>query len=183
MWLPDLRTARLAAVAAVCALCAGCFQPMYGERPLAGGQSLRATLQSVDVQQIDAPKGSPQERIAVEVRNALMFDITGGAGSGVPTHRLVVKIAPTRSTLLVDRTSARASSENYGIDASFTLTEIATGKPVVNGSTFARVSYDIPGTQQRFARARALRDAEDRAAQVIAENIKNRLASYFIAGT
>jgi LPS-assembly lipoprotein len=183
MWSPDLSIARLAAVIAVSSLCAGCFQPMYGERPLASGQSLRTTLQSIDVQQIDAPKGTSQERIAVEVRNALMFDIKGGAGSGVATHRLVVKIVPTRTSLLVDRTSARASSENFGIDASFILTEIATGKPVVNGNTFARVSYDIPGTEQRFARARALRDAEDRAAQVIAENIKNRLASYFIAGT
>jgi LPS-assembly lipoprotein len=45
------------------------------------------------------------------------------------------------------------------------------------------VSYDIPGQAQRFARARALRDAEDRAAKLIADNIKARLASYFVAGT
>jgi hypothetical protein len=30
---------------------------------------------------------------------------------------------------------------------------------------------------------RGLRDAETRAAKVIAENIKSRLASYFVAGT
>jgi LPS-assembly lipoprotein len=45
------------------------------------------------------------------------------------------------------------------------------------------VSYDIPGNLQRFARARAFRDAEDRAANEIAENIQTRLASYFYAGT
>jgi LPS-assembly lipoprotein len=54
---------------------------------------------------------------------------------------------------------------------------------VMTGSTFARVSYDIPGQLQRFARARAFRDAEDRAAQEIAENIQTRLASFFVAGT
>ena len=63
------------------------------------------------------------------------------------------------------------------------MTDIATNKPVVNGQAFARVSYDIPGTEQRFARVRALRDAENRAASVIAEQIKSRLASYFVAGT
>jgi LPS-assembly lipoprotein len=174
---------RLAAVAALGALCAGCFQPLYGERTVAGGQPLRAALSSVEIQQIDAAKGTPQERVAVEVRNALIYDMTGGSGSGVPTHRLVVRILPSRNSLIVDRTSARPSAENYGIDAVYVLTDISTGKPVVNGTTFARVSYDIPGQEQRFARSRALRDAEDRAAQVIAENIKNRLASFFIAGT
>jgi LPS-assembly lipoprotein len=37
--------------------------------------------------------------------------------------------------------------------------------------------------QQRFAHQRAQRDAEDRAAKVIAEQIRSRLASYFVAGT
>ena len=36
---------------------------------------------------------------------------------------------------------------------------------MLTGTTFSRVSYDIPGNYQRFARARALRDAEDRAAR------------------
>jgi LPS-assembly lipoprotein len=54
---------------------------------------------------------------------------------------------------------------------------------VVTGQTFARVSYDIPGQEQRFARLRGLRDAETRAAKVIADNIRTRLASYFAAGT
>ena len=53
----------------------------------------------------------------------------------------------------------------------------------MTGTTFSRVSYDIPGQLQRFARARAFRDAEDRAANEIAENIQTRLASYFYAGT
>ena len=57
------------------------------------------------------------------------------------------------------------------------------GKPVVKGSTFARVSYNIPGQQQRFAGDRGLRDAENRAAKVIADNIQSRLASHFAAAS
>lgn len=72
--------------------------------------------------------------------------------------------------------------ENYGIDATYTLTDVATGKVVISGQTFARVSFDIPGQQQRFARARGLRDAENRAAKVIADQIRSRLASFFAAG-
>jgi LPS-assembly lipoprotein len=53
----------------------------------------------------------------------------------------------------------------------------------MTGRTFARVSFDIPGQQQRFARARGLRDAEDRASQIIAEHIRSRLASYFVTGS
>jgi LPS-assembly lipoprotein len=53
----------------------------------------------------------------------------------------------------------------------------------MTGTTFSRVSYEIPGSYQRFARARAFRDAEDRACQEIAERIQTRLASFFYAGT
>jgi LPS-assembly lipoprotein len=89
----------------------------------------------------------------------------------------------TRLTVIVDLTSARPELENYGLNASYTLVDVKTGKVVVSDVTFARVSYDIPGQEQRFARARGLRDAENRASKVIAEAIKNRLASYFVAGT
>jgi LPS-assembly lipoprotein len=176
---------RFAVAAALSALCAGCFQPLYGSQPLANaqGQSLRDSMSGVEVLQIRAPRGSPQERLAVEVRNAIVFDLTGGSGSALPTHRLNVNIAPTRLSLIVDRTSGRPNAENFGIDATYTLVDIATGKAVVTGTTFARVTYDIPGSEQRFARQRALRDAEDRAAKVIAENIRHRLASFFVAGT
>ena len=85
--------------------------------------------------------------------------------------------------MIVDITTARPDVEQYGINAIYTLVEIATNKPVLTGQTFSRVSYDIPGQQQRFSRARGLRDAENRAAKVIAENIRLRLASYFVAGT
>ena len=53
----------------------------------------------------------------------------------------------------------------------------------MTGTTFSRVTSDIPGCYQRFARARAFRDAEDRAAQEVAERIQTRLASFFYAGS
>jgi LPS-assembly lipoprotein len=86
-------------------------------------------------------------------------------------------------SVIVDITSGRPDVEDYALNVNYTLTDIKTGKPVITGNTFARVSYDIPGQAQRFARARGLRDAENRAAKLIADNIKARLASFFVAGT
>ena len=53
----------------------------------------------------------------------------------------------------------------------------------MTGTTFSRVSSDYPGQQQRFARVRARLDAEDRAAKVIAEAVRTRVASFFVAGS
>src|SRR5258708_5706845 len=100
-----------------------------------------------------------------------------------PTHRLVLRFSTSRSSLIIDPNTALPSSENYGIDAQYNLIEIASNKSVMTGTTFSRVSYDIPGQLQRFARSRAFRDAEDRAAQEIAENLRARRGSFFVAGT
>ncbi len=174
--------ARLLAVAALAALTAGCFQPMYAEHA-DGTPALREKLMGVEIPPVDKPNASREARIGVEIRNALAFKLYGTATGMPPTHRLVLRFTTTRSSLMIDPTTALPSSENYGIDAQYNLIEIATNKSVMTGSTFARVSYDMPGSYQRFARSRAFRDAEDRASQEIAENIQTRLASYFVAGT
>src|SRR5581483_4539036 len=154
---------RLVAVFGLSALCGACFQPLYGTKSVgtAGGPALRESLAAVDVSQIDAPQGTDESRIAVEIRNSLLFSLTGGGNSAPPTHRLKIQMSSTRASVIVDIASKRPDIENYGINATYSLTEIATGKVVLTGQTFARVSYDIPGQQQRFARIRGLRDSEN----------------------
>jgi len=174
--------ARLLAVVALAALTAGCFQPMYAEHT-DGTPGLREKLMGVEIPPVDKPNASPEARIGVEIRNALAFKLYGEATGMPPTHRLVLKFSTSRSSLLVSQTTGLPTSENVGVDAQFNLIEIASNKSVMTGTTFARVSYDIPGSYQRFSRTRAFRDAEDRAADQIAENIQTRLASFFVAGT
>jgi LPS-assembly lipoprotein len=188
MWWPDQRAAgtrfaRLAATLGVAACVAGCFQPLYADRSLDGGPSLRAGLAAVDVKQIEAGKGTDEARLAVEIRNALIFALTSGGPTPRPAYSLIVRMHSTVADIIVDTSTTRPAIEDYGINATYELTEIASGKGVVTGQTFARVSYDVPGQEQRFARLRGLRDAESRAAKVIAENIRTRLASYFAAVT
>ena len=174
--------ARLLAVAAMAALTAGCFQPMYAEHT-DGTPGLREKLMGIELPPIDKPNASRDARLGVEIRNALAFKLYGNATGMPPTHRLVIRFTSNRTSLMTDPNTALPTSENYGIDAQYNLIEIASNKSVMTGSTFSRVTYDIPGSIQRFARTRALRDAEDRAAQEIAENIQTRLASFFVAGT
>ncbi|MFL6819256.1 MAG: LPS assembly lipoprotein LptE [Bradyrhizobium sp.] len=183
MSLASLRiAARLFAVAAAAALTAGCFQPMYAERS-DGTPGLREKLMGVELPPVNKPNASREARLGVEIRNALAFKLYGNATGMPPTHRLVLRFSTSRSSLMVDPNTALPSSENYSLDAQYNLVEIVSNKSVMTGTTFSRVSYDIPGQLQRFARARAVRDAEDRAAQEIAENIQTRLASFFVAGT
>ena len=174
--------ARLLVVAALGALTAGCFQPMYAAHT-DGTPALREKLMGVDLPPVDKPNGSRDARLGVEIRNALAFKLYGGAVGMPPTHKLVIRFNTSRSSLILDPTTALPSIENYGIDAQYNLVEIVSGKSVMTGSTFSRVSYDIPGQLQRFARQRAFRDAEDRACAEIAENIQTRLASYFTVGS
>jgi LPS-assembly lipoprotein len=185
MWWHDHRStvARFAGVLALTSLLGGCLEPLYGERSLSGGGSgLRERMSSVQITPIKVPNGSPQARIAVELQNDLNFQFTGGSGRVGSTHTLKVDLMTQNQQVIVDITTARADVQQFGINVNYTLVENATGKPVVNGQTFARVAYDNPGQEQRFANARGQRDAETRAAKVISDHIKSRLASYFAAG-
>jgi LPS-assembly lipoprotein len=173
---------RLLLAFALAGLTAGCFQPLYGDKAV-GGADVGDKLAAVEVVPINLPNGTRVARVGGEVRNELIYELTGGAGVASPTYRLDIKMADTVVSVIVDVTSGRPDVQNYGIDATYTLIDTTTGKAVVNGATFSRVSYNIPGQQQRFAGDRGLRDAENRAAKVIAENIRSRLASYFTSGT
>jgi LPS-assembly lipoprotein len=173
---------RLALALALSGLVAGCFQPLYGARTL-DGASVADQLKLVDVAHINVPNGTPEASLASELRNVLIFELAGGAPTRAPTHRLTIHMSTIRQQVIVDITTSRPDVEQTGVNADYTLAEIGSGKVVVTGRTFSRVSYDNPGQEQRFARARGRRDAEHRAAKVIAENIRARLASYFIAGT
>lgn len=191
MWWPDkaLKISLFGQLALVCALgglCAGCFQPLYGSSSAINGTNVKDQLAGVDVRPIDAPNGTAVSRMGGEVRNELIFDFTGGAGKiapGAATHALIINMSATAQQVIVDTTTARPDVTNYGIDATYALTDLKTNQIVLRGRAFSRVSYDIPGQQQRFAGSRAQRDAQDRASKVLSEQIKQRLASYFLAGT
>lgn len=180
------RMVRILMALAVAGLTAGCFQPLYGDRASVGGGAAPGVIdkmRSVDVPMVSVSQSGRLPRVGGEIRNELIYQLTGGGGEGTTSYVLKISISSTNLQVISDVNTARSDVQNYGIDASYALSEVGTGRQLFSGSTFARVSYDTPGQQQRFAGIRGLRDAENRAAKVIAENIRNRLASHFAAGT
>src|SRR4029077_3514738 len=123
---------------------------------------------SVDIPPIAALKGTPTERVAIGMRNALQFDLHNGQNTFAPVYALKVGVGSTQYTAYVDPVSGRPDTQIEVVSANYELVELATGKTVVSDITYVHVDYDIPGSQQRFAGQRARRDAEDRAVQVAA---------------
>jgi LPS-assembly lipoprotein len=160
----------------------GCFQPLYGTSTETGRPAVRDALSAIDVQQIPAAANTSEAPLAVQIRNDLLFNFTGGGYPAPSTHKLKVEIFGNRAVVVIDRATALPNVETYTLRTTYSLTEIATGKVVVTGQASAPVSYDTLG-QQRFARLGGMHDAERRAAKVISDNITTRLASYFVSGS
>ncbi len=138
----------------------------------------------VEVAPVDKPNAlAAKPALAVEIRNALAVQAQRRRRRRAADPQAGAALYGTsRSSLIVDpddgacrRARTTASTRSYN------LIDLATDKSVLTGTTFSRVSYDIPGQRSAPAPAR-LRDAEDRAARVIADNIQTRLASFFVAG-
>ena len=175
--------ARLAIVLVLGGLTAACFQPLYGSNSNSVDDSVRDKFAAIEIAEIDGRKGTPAERLAVALRNELMFDLNGGTQPVSPIYRLdVTRLGAGATTVIIDVTG-RPDQQLVMAEATFNLTEIETKKGLFGDYTFANASFDAPASGQRFARQRGQRDAEDRALKLLAENIRNRLASYFVAGT
>jgi LPS-assembly lipoprotein len=176
------RLARLAIALVAAGLTAGCFQPLYGRGPSPDADSVHDKLGAVLIAKIPGQQGTTA-RVAVSLHNALQYDLNGNAVVTAPTYRLQVTLGVTAVSVTIDPVSGRPTSQVNGVTAYYQLVEIATGKVVINATSSAHVDTDFPGSQQRFASQRAQLNAEDRAIQTVAEAIRNRLASYFVAGT
>jgi LPS-assembly lipoprotein len=165
---------QLAGAAMLAGMLAGCFQPMYGDRSLTGsnGPNLREAMRDVEIAKIDG-------RVGQEIRNDIIFELSGGEGNpvGAP-YRLNLVIATNSYSALVDLQTGLPDNETVAIDISYTLLSIADEKIVLTDKAIARVTIDR--TQQRYARVRALRNAENQAAKLVAEQIRTRVASFFL---
>lgn len=149
---------------------------MYGQSTLFGaGAKLRDELRQVEILEIDG-------RVGQEIRNDLIFELTGGQGNpvGAP-YKLAMTITSGAQTPLVDITSGRATSETITLNVTYRVLDVSNDKVVLSEKALARISIDR--SQQRYAGMRAVRDAQNRAAKLVAEQIRSRLASYFLTRT
>ncbi|MCC2098573.1 MAG: hypothetical protein KDJ29_16880 [Hyphomicrobiales bacterium] len=159
------RIVLLAAVTSLSLGLGGCLRPMYGGL---AGQQLRSDLAAIDVQEIPG-------RLGYYLARDLRFALNGTGSRITPRYNLKISISQNVQTPLIDTISGRASSATIVIDAAYTVTAVGGTEPVAKGVAFTAVSYDR--TSQSFANIRAQRDAEIRAAKVLADQIQVRIAS------
>lgn len=174
---PAVRKPALVAVSILAAgLLAGCsVQPLYSSGSGAGGAiggsvtpDMRTKLASVAVEPANDVFGQ-------QVRNRLIFLLGGGAGEpATPVYQL--RLGLGRSTVnavsvdIGDKTdrTGRPSAGIVKASSKFVLLD-RDGKPIAQGNRAVGASFDRP--RQEYANLRAERDASQRAAEELAEQI------------
>ncbi len=165
------RYLRLLAFSTLAAL-AGCqVKPLYSDGPQ--GKPAKA-LASIEISEAD-------DRVEQEVRNALIFLTSGGAGEPVNAqYKLALNVTSKTQGVLYDQNTKddntdTASAARIVVMADYNLTRADTGETVRSGNRTAVALVDFPG--QEFAKVRAGRDGEKRAAKELAEIIRADLAA------
>lgn len=163
----------LAAVAAA-GLAACTIQPLYA--PTAAGVSVASSLSRISIDAIDPRLGQGvDDRVAQEVRNRLIFGLNGGAGQpSAPAYNMKLTVGVSESALGVAPIEA-APAYSVTVAATFEVTSVATGKIVLRNTSRGTASYDR--VNQAFANSRARLDAENRAAGLVADDIRIRLSA------
>jgi LPS-assembly lipoprotein len=166
--------ARLAVVGLLSGALAGCFQPLYAESNTTAGPSLLDNMREVEILQI-------QGRIGNELRNDLIFALTGGEGNpkNVP-YQMTISVQSSIASAIVNSGSGLPENQIVRVTGNWKLVRSGDEKkkPVVEGSASGSGTIDV--SDQRYANYAATRDAENRAARIVADQIKAQIAAYFI---
>jgi LPS-assembly lipoprotein len=141
-----------------------CFQPLHGSSLLGANNS---QLSNIEVAEIP-------DRIGHFLHAELQFQLGGGKLPTAPLYRLEVKTRSSTQVAIVNRNADRADSASNVVYADYVM-YAKDGSIFSEGSVTAVASYDR--SSQQFANLRASRNAEERTAKLLAEQIKIRIAA------
>lgn len=109
-------------------------------------------------------------RVGQEVRNQLIFIAGRGAGeTKLAKYTVDLSVSSGTGGVLYLASSATSAAGRTTVTASFTLKNASDGKVLRSGSRSVTSLVDFP--TQEFAKQRAIRDSEDRAAREVAEMV------------
>lgn len=149
-------------------LLTGCgFRPLYGERALTPEVSTEMAL--IDIRAIDS-------RVGLTLRNELLDLLTPLGTPARPRYVLAVDLVATRQGLALER-DATVTRFNLTLNAEYRLLDAATRQELNAGTARSTAAFNV--VRADFANVIADRDAEDRAARVVAEEIVTRLSVFF----
>ncbi len=161
-------------------------QPLYGNTQ--SGARLQDVMAGLEITKIPG-------RVGQRVRNELIFTTTGGRRPAAALYRLDISVREHVTNTLVELTG-NAQGQLFNLDARFKLVRLADNKVVLEGKSAGRAALDrtsicvnslgaptacTPLTKRarlHFSDVRALIDAENRAARVVADGIKTRIAAF-----
>lgn len=114
-------------------------------------------------------------RVEQQVRNRLIFLTGGGAGEPAKAdYDVELKVTTKQIGVLLERASDTPLAGRIVASADYTLRRASDGTVLKAGHRSAVALVDYP--DQEFAKIRAIRDAENRAAAELAELIRSDLA-------
>jgi len=152
------------------ALSLSACRPMYGETSM--GANATYELSSISVNTIPG-------RVGQQIRNQLVFLFTGGNRAAAPNYKLDVIYRKSVVGVLFKR-SEDAAGQILSIDATFILRELngedKSKNILLKSKSHARAAFDKHFST--YSNVRAKRDAENRAAKDIANDINTRISAY-----
>lgn len=149
---------------------AGCgFRPLYGKR--GDGSSAASDMARVRI-------GNIPDRSGQELRNALLDRVTPLGEPAAPAYLLNVALVESVAGSGY-RKDSTASLGRMVVRANFTLTDLA-GRSLWSGTADSTTSFNFLGP--RYGSVAMERDAEERALQDLADDIRNQLGIYFNRG-
>jgi LPS-assembly lipoprotein len=149
----------------------GCFRPLYG--PTASGTMLEDVLAQIRVERVATRIG--QERIGHDLRAELVYRLNGSGRPREPHYSLALTAAESVQTTIINTTTGSAETATLVVSVNYTLIALDGGHVVTTGQAQGSASYNRD--QQRFASVRAARDADERVARLLADQIRTRIAS------
>lgn len=161
----------MAAAMLIAPLVAACgpggFRPMYADLNGTGG-GLSEKLAQVDIAPIPG-------RVGQQLRNELIFQARGGGDALPSEYRLEIAIRESVTSTLVQR-SGDSRGQIYGLEASFKLIHLRDKKVILSGTSYGRAGFER--FDSIFSNVRARRDAENRAAVTVGNDLKSRLSAF-----
>ncbi len=158
----------LSVVLVASALSACGFSPLYGTRE--GGVRTAAELQQIQVVTIE------DGRTGHDVYNALIDRLSPYGEPRDPDYQLRIRLNEEREGVAIER-NASITRYNYQLVAQYSLLDVRSGNVIHEGRSRSIASYNV--VESQFATLMARRDAEERAATELSEDIKLRLAIFF----
>lgn len=117
------------------------------------------------------------DRLGQQLRNNLLDLLNPRGRPANPRYLLTVRLDRSAQRLAIEK-DAFATRANLRLTANFSLQDPDSRKTVLSGKSLVVSSYNILDSE--FATLMAEKDAKARAAREIAQDIRTRLAAFFV---